>query len=500
MLTIETLRRDGEDFYAEKEKEGYLDWSGLKDVVDMQAIYKKYEHLVDESFVPVLQKKYEESEGFEKKQMLHLLLFMFEEILLGKVSEKFVDEISQITKDIKIPVSWQKEPLTYRQGQTQKNNLPERDRRTELEDKVDEATAKFIPVRQKMLQAMYDYIRSLGYPGYIPLFSQLKQVDLFEVEKMMLDFADRSDALYKKVLGESAESRMGIPLDQLRRHDLGLMMRGPEYDRYFDGSQAVAKAREFTTRMGIDMYRNNWVIYDLESRPNKLPRPFSCPVRVPTEIYVCMPQEGGLNDYIYFFHEFGHAMHRVYTDPNHTFEIKQIGDKSVSEAFAYLFEMLTLSPTYLVRALGIDEKVAEEIIRFRYLKRLWGVRRYVGKIQYELLLHDEKGFEGKDRAYQQIFERCMGVPYSPTAYVTDLDDGFYSVQYIRAWIIEEQLRQFLIDNFGEEWFFSKEAGDLFKEKLYIHGYAKNGEELLDFLGIGPLDIAPLERNLFKILS
>ncbi len=62
------------------------------------------------------------------------------------------------------------------------------------------------------------------------------------------------------------------------------------------------------------------------------------------------------------------------------------------------------------------------------------------------------------------------------------------------------MRQFLIDNFGEEWFFSKKAGDLFKDKFYWHGYGKNAEELFDYLGIGDLDISPLESNLNKVLG
>ena len=59
-----------------------------------------------------------------------------------------------------------------------------------------------------------------------------------------------------------------------------------------------------------------------------------------------MPQ-GGVSDYQSFMHELGHAMHYAHTDHTLPMEFRYLGDNSVTESFAMLFDHLNLNDNWL---------------------------------------------------------------------------------------------------------------------------------------------------------
>ena len=77
--------------------------------------------------------------------------------------------------------------------------------------------------------------------------------------------------------------------------------------------------------------------FDIESRPNKSPRAFCAPVRVPGEVYLVIAPVGGRDDYATLFHEGGHTEHSASVAPELPFEFRCLGDNSISETYAFLF-------------------------------------------------------------------------------------------------------------------------------------------------------------------
>ena len=75
-----------------------------------------------------------------------------------------------------------------------------------------------------------------------------------------------------------------------------------------------------------------------------------------------------------------------------------------------------------------------------------------------------------------------------------MDAGFYSADYLRAWIRSAQLRRHLIRELGEDWWRSAHTGELLRD-LFAEGTKPTSEEIARRLGFEPLDTAPLVADL-----
>ena len=86
------------------------------------------------------------------------------------------------------------------------------------------------------------------------------------------------------------------------------------------------------------------------------------------------------------------------------------------------------------------------------------LRRYAAKLQFELAFWSDfpDGADGDD--YSRRLTAATGVRYRPDAFLSDMDAGFYSADYLRAWILWAQLRKHMKKEFGPEWYNSAEAG------------------------------------------
>ena len=75
-----------------------------------------------------------------------------------------------------------------------------------------------------------------------------------------------------------------------------------------------------------------------------------------------------------------------------------------------------------------------------------------------------------------------------------MDSGFYSADYLRAWIRCAQLRSYLAEEFGEDWWRSSATGDRLRE-LFREGTRPTSEEIGSRLGFEALDTEPLVSEL-----
>jgi hypothetical protein len=71
-----------------------------------------------------------------------------------------------------------------------------------------------------------------------------------------------------------------------------------------------------------------------------------------------------------------------------------------------------------------------------------------------------------------------------------MDPGFYSADYLRAWIRSAQLRRYLRREVGENWWRSAETGDRLRA-LFLEGTRPSSEEIAARIGFDPLDTSPL---------
>jgi hypothetical protein len=75
-----------------------------------------------------------------------------------------------------------------------------------------------------------------------------------------------------------------------------------------------------------------------------------------------------------------------------------------------------------------------------------------------------------------------------------MDSGFYSADYLRAWIRSAQLRAFLVAEVGEDWWRHPETGERLRD-LFREGTRPTSEEIAARIGFEPLDTAPLLHEL-----
>jgi len=154
---------------------------------------------------------------------------------------------------------------------------------------------------------------------------------------------------------------------------------------------------------------------------------------------------------------------------------------------------LVRSPAWLRQALGV---IADD--SYRRLARFFQIhylRRIGARLAYELELHAlDAPTDDLPCRYAERLGQALKVQISPEEYLSDIDDGLYSACYLRAWILEVQLRLKLIKEFGEAWFTRPEAGD-FLRGLWSHGQEFTADELAQQLGYPGLQVEPLIADL-----
>jgi len=126
-------------------------------------------------------------------------------------------------------------------------------------------------------------------------------------------------------------------------------------------------------------------------------------------------------------------------------------------------------------------------VRFSNLVKLWFCRRYAGKLKYELALHNGESINGRESLYKEILSEVTLMKYPIESYLKDVDNGFYCTSYIKAWIFQAQLEEYMRRKFDYTWYRNKKAGSFLKE-LWSYGQKYKVEEILSQLGFGKMDV------------
>ena len=78
-----------------------------------------------------------------------------------------------------------------------------------------------------------------------------------------------------------------------------------------------------------------------------------------------------------------------------------------------------------------------------------------------------------------------------------MDAGFYSADYLRAWVRSAQLVSYLRREVGEDWWRSSATGEILRG-LFAEGTRPSTEEIAGRIGFDPLDTAPLVAELTAV--
>jgi hypothetical protein len=107
---------------------------------------------------------------------------------------------------------------------------------------------------------------------------------------------------------------------------------------------------------------------------------------------------------------------------------------------------------------------------------------------------DFENATGYAQDYEELVSRASGFRYPRENYLADMDDGFYSADYLRAWIRSAQLRAYLRREVATDWWRHEATGE-FLRGLFREGTRPTSEEVAERIGYDPLDVAPLVAEL-----
>lgn len=218
------------------------------------------------------------------------------------------------------------------------------------------------------------------------------------------------------------------------------------------------------------------------------------PLRVPDEVYLVISPRGGQDDYHAILHESGHAEHFAHTSPDLPFAFKRFGDGSVSEGYAFLMDNLMKNNRWFTEILGVNH--VDDYLRLARFYKLWILRRYAAKLQYEAKLHTTDDTPNMAPVYAETLGKALHIKISEANYLSDVDDGFYSANYLRAWIFEVMLRKHLENTYGVLWFRNPESGK-FLIDLWKEGQRYPVDELVHKFCYDGLDPEPLIMELAR---
>jgi len=461
------FEQQAETFHQILHQEYYLAEAGLKEHLNIIPIYERYSHLFEEQLVRRLLSS---ARTRQETYLTEWTTLEYLENLVKGHTEYISNEMRNAT------VEWDGQRVPYHSLRPMMSNEPDTARRHQLEALERGVTASANPERVDRLSSLHRKARDLGFESYVTLCDRLRGLQLDMLSEQMQTLLDTTRQVFFRRLEEYLH-HMQVPMEEAAPCDILALFRGKRFDELFLEDSMIPVLAKTLCGMGIDLARQDNLEVDTEARALKTSRAFCAPIRIPEEVKLVTKPNGGPDDYSSLMHEAGHAQHFAHVDPSLPFSFKRLGDNSVTEGYAFLFQYLLLNPHWLRKTMGItDSGEYVELARFR---KLWLLRRYASKLLYERQLHTE--LDGAEKEYASLLSAALGVSVSAENYLADTDDAFYCAQYLRAWIFEVQLRRFLEEQFGPQWFETREAGDHLIS-LWQRGQEFRVEELATDMG------------------
>ncbi|MSR05953.1 MAG: hypothetical protein EXR93_02615 [Gemmatimonadetes bacterium] len=485
-MSLEALTARGEKMHQDLGREWYLVGAGLKSNPEFQQLYQRYADLTSPEVVA------------EARSAGTIELFEWAaDLAIGRRTAAL--EEAQITWETGAVLRVGEREIPYLRAPIDMANTPDREFRIALDAaRLTAVEAGLNGIRRERFAVEREDILALGLGDYVHARATLSGLDLDALGRAAGAFLVRTADAYRDSLARVVRQRLGIAVGDLVRSDAAWAFRSSQFDAAFRPTELVAMATRQMGEIGIDPVQGGRIRFDTDERPGKQPRAFCAPVQVPDEVYLVLRPRGGHQDYRTFWHEHGHALHFGSVDPAQSFAAKWLGDNSVTEGFAMLWDHMTLETGWLTRFAGLSPRDARTL-RFELgVSELFMARRYAAKLGYELRLH-RGSYEGRGAEYAERLSEATLFRYPEGDYLADVDPGFYAARYLRAWQLQAAMGETLRERFDEDWFRNPRAGG-FIQHLMSSGQAENADRLSARVTGGPLDFEPLVRQLEAALA
>jgi len=474
---LDDYREQADRFIAAIDEEYYLHFAGHKDSLDLVPIYERFGELTS------LDQANRVGSAVDGDRRVRELWKFACSGYLGNLTRDFEERSARLEAELTATVDGDEVP--YRMLRPTIANEPDRAKRQRLENARNALTDEhLLPVQLEAAQVVTEAVHALGAPDYVELHRRFG-FRLDEMGEQCRAFLDATERMWEDAGDRLFRERVGVGLAEAQRFDVARVFRAPEWDPSFPGDRMLPALEATLADLGVDLHAQENVELDVEQREKKTPRAFCAPIEVPQRVVLVIQPIGGVDDWRALFHEAGHTEHFAHTRADLPVEERRLGDFAVTEGWAMLMEHLVQDTAWLNRRLDVprpSEFVAESATGLLYL-----VRRYCAKVLYELELHAAEDPRPLQKRYVEILGDALKIEPSPTDYLGDVDAGFYSTEYVRAWAFEAALKRFFREKFGSTWFTRRDAGSLLRE-LWSEGQRPTADELLKELTSAEIEL------------
>jgi hypothetical protein len=483
-------------YLFERAEEGRAVRVGEKEVSERAEIVARYAELFTREQLEALRRAEAESGAGEDRERLYRLRKTCEAGLIA--AELAAREDALENAILAARVEFKGEQLPLRTAQAKLAVLADYGDRDELGRLANDVSATFNDERLEVLRAGEELESEVsGIDDPVARTEEEKGISVRELERALAAASEAATGVYTRLKERWLERLLGPEREPVPSSShVAYLRRLSPLERIYTKERAVPICMDTLLKLGFDLENEPNIKLDLDDRPQKSPRACVIPADPPKVVHLITRAQGGLHDYQAFLHEAGHALHYAGCDPSLPYTFRNISrDHALTEIYSYIVEAISRRPGWHARYFGLsDEEAAENADATVFMEALL-FRRYAAKLRFELDFwgrFDEDG--GSPEGYAERLTEATGMEYRREGYLADMDAGFYSADYLRAWIRAAQLRAFLVREVGEEWWASRETGDRLRE-LFREGTKPSSEEIAGRIGFDSLDTRPLLAEL-----
>ena len=502
-LTLDRLRAEGETFMQEISREYYLAHSGQKQTAELQAVYARHAPVLGpDALALTLGALRAAPAGSEELRSARLLADW-------QAESQSARQLAQLDER---QIAWEGSAVVNvndtRQIEFEKVAI-EMANSTSREDRhaIEAARAKLVerelsPMRRERFQRERDITEQLALAGdYNSTFELLSGISLAGLAEQCRQFLRDTEALWAEALPEFTKRVLGMDASSVTRSDALALFRAREFDSGFPASRMEDSIRRQVREMGIDPVATGRVIFDTGEREGKRSRAFCSPVRVPDEVYLVLRPHGGQSDWNTLLHELGHALHFAHMRPDLAFEYRWLGDNSITEGYAMLFDHLMQDAGWLKRYTALGQSTLPAFLRSHGFQELHFVRRYSAKLIYEIELYGGRtSWDGLPDLYVEQLTAATTFRYDRADAFVDVDPRYYAARYLRAWQLQALLTETLVERYDEDWWRNPRAGPWICSALFGEGQRELAHEQAQRVAGKPLSFGPIMRAIERLLA
>ncbi|MGZ4403034.1 MAG: hypothetical protein ACXVRI_09345, partial [Gaiellaceae bacterium] len=452
---------------------------------------RRYADLFSREQLDALQEAEERSSGDERELLYRLRKTCESGLVSAQLAER-EDELEN--RFLAERVTFQGEEMPLRNAQAKLAVLPGYGDREELGRIQAAASARFNPDRLELMRAGEELAAELsGIEDAIERNEDEKGISLHELSQALHQASVEStqsygalrDRWFARLLGDAREE---VPSS----YHTAWMRRLSTLESTYTKDRATDVCLQTLEALGFDLNAQPNIRLDLDDRPQKSPRACVIASDPPKVVHLITRAQGGLHDYQAFLHEAGHALHYAGCDPQLPYVFRRISrDHALTEIYSYIVEAISREPEWHELHFGLSAEQARENAEATTFLEALLYRRYEAKLRYELDFWSRFNGDGGDPdVYERLLTEATGIRYRRDNHLADMDAGFYSADYLRAWIRSAQLRDHLVREVGADWWRNRRTGELLTE-LFREGTRPSSEEIASRIGFDPLNTKPL---------